>query len=104
MPKYHKHTRAFARADRMHKTLDRLLDGSRTALPHDATKQKILNSAGLPSVDVLTKQLQANQSAFIALAERVAIFGASQAELQQLEELRESIAVLERDIKEYVHA
>lgn len=40
----------------------------------------------------------ANQDAFIQIAERVAIFGGSQAELERLEELRKSITVLERDL------
>lgn len=86
--------RAFARCDRAHETLSYILDGARPPPP----------PRRLPPRDQLEEQLAANRSAFITLAERVAVFAPSPEELQQLDDLRTTINLLERDIKEQIHA
>ena len=96
-------SRAFARADRMHETLSYNIDregGAFRSRRHTDVRTKL--PAGR-SID-LQKQLEAHQSAFIQIAERVTIFGANPEELQQLETLRRDISLLERDIKERSNA
>lgn len=84
--------RAFARADRLHETLAYNLDGARIA--------KRPTPRPLPPVADLQRDLAAHQDAFVELAQRTAVFGASPDEIKQLEALRRDIGLLERDLRE----